>query len=357
MRSVQIAPNEDIGRTLRERAEARGYTQAKLGSLAGLGRSEVAKVYAGSYKKHKNYRAVARALGTTIEAISCTLTRTDAPDISPGAYVIAVSSLKGGSGKTTTSVHLAGGLARRGYRVLFVDLDSSCQGHHWLRDSTLEDGLQLPELMDVLCRRERDGVRVGLEDTLVPSTVEGVEVVRSSAALEDLDLTLGTTPASERRLMRALEPLASRFDFVVMDTAPSNKLSTKMALMAADSMLIPMCPTATDIDRFYRFMPWLFEFIEDPDLNPELGLLGVLLCMVNQIGPFERDLRKAIQEDYPDVLFSTHIDQAKKYGRLLVEDQLIYTSNHDKAHQYMSVIDECLERIASQRDDVEEVCS
>lgn len=343
MRTIVLASHEDLGAALRERAEARGLTQGQMGRLSGLKRTEVAKVYSGLYKKPTHYQSMARALGTTIEAISTTLLRSRDPDIAPDAHAIAVSSLKGGTGKSMTVAHLAGGLARQGWRVLVIDLDDSCQLLHWLVDpDVLHEG---PTLLDVLCRETYEGRTATMPDVIVPSLIEGVDLVRSSSQIQLLDVKLSMKTATERRLMRALESVRAAYDFIVFDTAPALDLRLKNALMAADSLLIPLKPTDTDFDRLYRLIPELLDFAEDPDLNPDLGLLGFLLCEVTSVGDFEREIKAALEDDFPGALLSTHVRKRKAYGQLMSSQELIYTADPSKSGDYQAVVSECLERI------------
>lgn len=354
MRTIKIASTTELGGALRTRAESLGYHQTAVGAMVGLERSEVAKVYAGKYKKHTHYKAIARALGTTVEAISTSVLWRERPDIGPDAHVIAVASLKGGTGKSMTAAHLAGGLARRGFRVLLVDLDDSCQVQQWLTDFDIEDVEDGPTLMDVLCRRSVGEDSATTEHTIYPSLIEGLDLVRSSEEILKLEIELSMKTATERRLIRALSSVKQDYDFVVIDTAPALDLRLKMALMAADSMLIPMKPTDTDLDRFYRFIPALMEFVQDPDLNPDLQLLGVLLCEFTSEGAFEREIKQALEEEYPGALFPTPIRKYKAYGQLLSKQKLIYTHKPDLARDYNALVQGCIDRICPDHD-VEEV--
>ena len=331
MQPIRISGVEELGAELRARAEAAELTQAQLARMAGIDRTEVAKVYAGVYKRHKHYAAVASALGTTLEAISRTLQGSPTPDIAPPAHIIAISSLKGGSGKTTTSVHLAAGLARRGYRVLFLDLDSSCQSQGWLTDGVDHLDSEAPNIFDVLARNEIDGRRVEIMDTIYPSFVEGLDLARSTREIEELDNKLHSKAGKEHRLKHALKPVLASYDFIVFDTAPDNDVCLHNALMAADSMLIPIKPTDTDLDRFFMFIPELLHFVYEDYLNPDLRLLGILVGEVESIGEFEREFMRTLDEEFPGSVFSTTISRYKDYGRLLSNKQLIYTRDRAKA--------------------------
>ena len=114
--------------------------------------------------------------------------------------------------------------------------------------------------------------------------------------------------------------------------------------MAADSLLVPLKPMDTDMDRLYRFMPRLLAF-SSRRLNPDLSLLGFLLCEVTSIGVFERDLMAALEEDYPGVLLDSYVKRYKTFGSLILQNQLIYTHAPWDVRDYSGVVRECIERI------------
>src|SRR4051812_13269340 len=154
---------------------------------------------------------------------------TMAPDLN--AHVIAVANLKGGVGKTTTVLNLAGFAAQRGKRVLAIDTDP--QGS--LSRIALPDDAPTVSLSDAFLNRARslDGVRV-------PSRFPNVDLVPSTLALEAVLQTAIPWEGREYVLLDMLTPHLHEYDLVLFDCRPGVDLSVTNALTAARWLLVPI---------------------------------------------------------------------------------------------------------------------
>jgi chromosome partitioning protein len=176
---------------------------------------------------------------------------------------IAVANQKGGSAKTTTTIHVGAGLAQAGRRVLLVDMDP--QGH-------LAEGFGITageldhEMSEVL-----DG-KVALP-TIIRGVRPGLDLAPSNIRLSYLEAVLFTKLQRESRLKRALEAVRNRYDVVLIDCPPSLGILTINALAAADAVLVPMAC------EFYAMLgvSLLLQTIEEmrAEINPDLRILGV----------------------------------------------------------------------------------
>ncbi len=144
--------------------------------------------------------------------------------------IIAVANQKGGVGKTTTSVNLAASLALSGSRVLLVDLDP--QGN-----ATMGCGVDKAALTVSVYDWLMQGA---LLTEVVKRCPTGFELVPSNIDLTAAEVELLQTDHREQRLKAALREVDSRFDYVIIDCPPSLNMLTLNALVASQSVLIPM---------------------------------------------------------------------------------------------------------------------
>ena len=184
-------------------------------------------------------------------------------------YVPIINN-KGGVGKTTTTINLAAGLARRGKRVLVVDLDS--QGSASLALGIDRGDLE-PSSAGLLFGE------VAASDVIRPSSVEGLDLISGSLRLADADTRLADMSQRHKRLLNALEPIEADYDVILMDCAPSTSLLSVNALVAADAFIIPVSPSYLSLEGVIS----LGEVVKNVrmGLGDAAPVLGVLLTMVN----------------------------------------------------------------------------
>src|SRR5947209_1254887 len=178
--------------------------------------------------------------------------------------VLAIANQKGGSAKTTTTLHLGAALAALGKRVLLVDMDP--QGH-------LAEGFGLAameleqEISAVLDRRVR------IEDIL-RQVRPGVDLAPANIRLSYIEASLFTKHRREDRLKSALTSIAGGYDFTLIDCPPSLGILTVNALSAADQVLIPMA-----CEYFAMLgVELLLTTIDEmrAEINPGLSIRGLL---------------------------------------------------------------------------------
>lgn len=167
----------------------------------------------------------------------------------PRGKIILVANFKGGSTKTTTSMCLAQGLSLRGRRVLVVDLDPQASltelcGLYAEKEVGEEDTV-LPYLYDT-------DIEGGLASAVQETYWDGLDIIPAHPALFSAEFHLPAMVNKNPKfqfwalLRQGLEPLRDQYDYIVLDTAPSLSYLTINALMAADSMVMPLVPESLD---------------------------------------------------------------------------------------------------------------
>lgn len=182
------------------------------------------------------------------------------------AHVVAFANQKGGVAKTTTVVTVAAALVELGRSVLVVDLDAQGCATFCLGFDPEELDLTIADVIIGAGKRPATDVLVSSDD--------GVDLIPASLDLARADQALATTMGREFVLRDALEPLRSRYDWILLDCSPSLGIVTINALVAADAVVIPLqCETLS-----HRGVGQLLETIDDVRrfANGRLRILGIL---------------------------------------------------------------------------------
>ncbi len=200
--------------------------------------------------------------------------------------VLTLANHKGGVGKTTTVLNLGPALTERGVRVLLVDLDP--QGN--LSEGFGLDQRELVRVEDVLVAPERS-----LAEAIV-DVGPRLSVAPSSWGLTGADEALTELgPHYVFRLRELLEPLAERFDVVLVDTPPSLSTWSGLGLLAADAVIVPITPADYDHMAAAKQIAFIEQSIRPH--NPTVDVLGVLVTKSQRRWRLLRDVESALERD------------------------------------------------------------
>jgi len=213
--------------------------------------------------------------------------------------VLAIYSIKGGVGKTSSAVNLAHTAARNGYRTLVWDLDPQGASSYYFRiKPKIKGGSK-----DLIAgKRELDGLIKGTD-------FENLDLLPADFSFRNLDLVLDAKKKPTQQLKKLLKPLTEEYDFIFLDCPPNISLLSEAVFEAADILLSPIIPTTLSL----RTLEQLEKFIEDNDLN-KLALIP-FFSMADRRKKMHREIMDNLLETHPEVL-TTAIPYASDIERM-----------------------------------------
>lgn len=256
--------------------------------------------------------------------------------------IIAVAMQKGGVGKTTTTVNLAAALTEMGKRVLAVDLDP--QGNLTQHCGFDPDRVS-PTIYDAM-KAEIEGYENRVAASIYP-TAESFHLLPSQPELSMTELALINTLSRERVLWTVLEPIASRYDYILIDCNPSLGLLVVNALTAANSVIIPIQAEYLAARGALMILSSI-ETVRRKKLNPELSIAGILLTMADTRTLLAQEVREAVTAQYGNniYIFDTLVKRSIRFAESAAAGQsiLAYDSKSQGADAYRQVAHELLRR-------------
>ncbi len=251
--------------------------------------------------------------------------------------IITVANRKGGVAKTTTTLNLGAELIRRGYRVLYVDLDSQANLTYYLTTSR-----SAGSLLDLLANN-RD-----INDFIVKIS-DSSSLLPADNTLSTADLVLNNSPVGkEYKLKEALEPIVSDYDFILIDTPPALDSLVVNALVSSKYVIIPTTTTYNSI-KAINDLNAIIQATKKYS-NRELEVLGVVVTRYSPRTNLAKQYRASIEDIAKAIdttIFNTSIREANVVKEAEAMSKTVFEMKKSKAvEDYVALTDEVIERIS-----------
>ncbi|OHX68113.1 ParA family protein [Flammeovirga pacifica] len=249
--------------------------------------------------------------------------------------IIAIANQKGGVGKTTTSVNLAASFAVLEYNTLLVDADPQANSTSGLNLDPKEERKSIYNCM------VED---INAEDIIVASDFDNLDIIPSHIDLVGAEIEMIDIEDRETRMLKALEQVKDKYDFIIIDCSPSLNLITVNALTAADSVVIP-------VQCEYYALEGLDKLLKTIDLiqsrlNPNLLIEGILMTMYDTRLRLSNLVVEDVRKNLGDLVFKViiprniKISEAPSFGVPVIEHDAVSKG----AVSYLNLAQEILKK-------------
>lgn len=248
--------------------------------------------------------------------------------------IISIINQKGGVGKTTTAVNLSAYLADKGKKTLLIDEDSQGNSTSGLSRSVTFD----KSLYDVLLND------ISPEEAVVKTAIRKLHLLPASIDLAGAEIEIAPLAEREFLLKRKIEPLREQYDYIIIDCPPSLGLMTLNALVASDSIIIPIQAEFYALEGLSQLVKTVQ--VVSRRMNPHLHILGILLTMFDGRTNLSLQVAEEVKKYFGSKVFRTVIPRTVKLSEApsFGEPVLTYAPKSKGAEAYKKLSREVLKR-------------
>ncbi len=251
------------------------------------------------------------------------------------AKIIAIVNQKGGVGKTTTAINLAACLGVLERRTLIVDADPQA-------NATSGTGLDPRETKSSIYESIVNGTAA--KDVIHPTDNPNLDMLPGSIDLVGAEIEMIDMPDRERQMKNVLEPLREEYDFIIIDCSPSLGLVTVNALVAADSVIVPVQCEYFALEGLGKLLNTI-KIIQQR-LNPDLVIEGMLLTMYDSRLRLANQVVEEVKTHFQQLVFDTVIHRNVALGEAPSHGQTIimHDASSKGATNYLNLAREILQK-------------
>jgi chromosome partitioning protein len=217
--------------------------------------------------------------------------------------IIAIANQKGGVGKTTTAINLAGGLAVLEFRTLIVDADPQA-------NATSGVGFDPRNIKTSIYECILDDVEP--RNIILNTSTPNLDLLPAHIDLVGAEVEMINLPNREKMMRKVTAKIRDEYDFIIIDCSPSLGLITINALTAADSVIIPVQCEYFALEGLGKLLNTIK--IVQSRLNPDLDIEGILLTMYDNRLNLSRQVADEVKTHFQQMVFNTLINRNTKLG-------------------------------------------